>query len=99
MTDTDSLLFLILDKEWRLLRRVEGGSDWRDIMVQLLQVDGDWIVIEQRREHDPWPLPKWDDIRLSRVISRRLRPMEVKLADHIIQGGSRRFSFREAGLL
>lgn len=99
MAIAETLHLLILDQDGRLLRRVDGSSDWRDIMVELLQVEGDWIVIEQQRANDPSPQPKWDDIRLSRTISRRLRPMEVKLADHIIHGGSRRFSFREAGLL
>lgn len=99
MTATEPVHLVILDQEWRPLRRVDGRGDWRDIMVQLLQDDGDWIVIEQQRAHDPSPLPNWDDIRLSRAISRRLRPMEVKLADHVIHGGSTRFSFREAGLL
>ena len=90
---------LVLDQDWRPLRRLDGRGDWRDITAELLRIEGQWLVIEQQRADDPAPLPQWDDIRLSRAISRRLRPMEVKLADHVIQGGAQRFSFREAGLL
>ena len=99
MSASETMHLLVLDQDWRPLRRLDGSGDWRDITAELLRIEGQWLVIEQQRADDPAPLPQWDDIRLSRAISRRLRPMEVKLADHVIQGGAQRFSFREAGLL
>lgn len=99
MSTTESMHFLILDKDWRPLGLVDGNGDWRGIVDQLLRLDSQWLIIEQQRIADPSPSPLWEDIRLSRALSRRLRPMEVKLADHVIHGGRDRFSFREAGLL
>lgn len=99
MAATETTYLLILDQQGQPLRRLDGSSDWRAITSELLRVGGQWLVIEQRRAADPSPLPRWEDIRLSRAISRRLRPIDVKLADHVIQSGAGRFSFREAGLL
>ncbi|WP_375197028.1 JAB domain-containing protein [Sphingobium sp.] len=88
---------LILDDEWRPLDRVAASEDWRATIALLLRRDSRWIAIEQRRPYAP--LPQWTDIRLTRWLSRRLRPMEIALADHVIHSGTARFSFREAGLL
>ncbi|HEX7743393.1 MAG TPA: JAB domain-containing protein [Sphingobium sp.] len=99
MTATETMHLLALDEHWRPLGRLDGGGEWRDIVSHLLHLDSQWLVIEQRRADDPFPTPRWGDIHLSRTLSRRLRPMEMKLADHVIHAGQRRFSFREAGLL
>jgi DNA repair protein RadC len=99
MAARDSTQFLLLDDEWRPIRRVCADDGWRRVVHELLEHDSQWLVIEQQRPGDQPPAPRWDDIRLSRAISRRLRPMEVKLADHVIQGRERKFSFRAAGLL
>lgn len=46
---------------------------------------------------DPSPSP--EDILTTRVLCRLLKPLHVRLADHIIYAGKRRFSFRQSGLL
>lgn len=97
MNDTTSLHLLILDGEWRPRHRFSADQDWRATIATLLHWDSRWLAIEQRRPESP--LPQWADIRLTRALSKRLRPMEMTLADHVIHGGNGRFSFREAGLL
>ena len=99
MDVAETVHFLVLDDDWRLLRRLEAKDGWCSVVAQLLQCDSQWIVIDQQRLDASSPMPSRDDIRLSRAISRRLRPMEVKLADHVIRSWQSRFSFREAGLL
>ena len=81
------------------MRYVNGDEDWRNVIRELLRRDSQWLVIEQQRLSQLSPYPCWSDIHLSRAISRRLRPMEVKLADHVIRGSIDQFSFRAAGLL
>ncbi|ANI78737.1 MULTISPECIES: JAB domain-containing protein [Sphingobium] len=95
----DSTQFLLLNDEWTPIHRVSADDDWREVVHELLQHDSQWLVIEQQRFDDQSPAPRWADIRFSRAISRRLRPIEVKLADHVIQGRGHHFSFRAAGLL
>lgn len=90
---------LALDDAGQPLARLAGENEWRDIAAQLLRLDSRWLVIEQRRDDERPPLPRWEDINLCRTLSRRLRAMEVKLADHVILGRRGRFSFRDAGLL
>nr|WP_087573117.1 JAB domain-containing protein [Sphingomonas sp. CDS-1] len=97
MRDPASLDLLVLDDEWRPLHRLRADQDWRRTVDALLQWDSHWLAIEQQRPDSP--LPHWTDIRLTRTLSKRLRPMEIGLADHVIHGGQSRFSFREAGLL
>lgn len=99
MKTRESTQFLLLDNDWRPLRRVDGNEDWRNIIQELLLRGSQWLVIEQQRLDQRSPYPCWSDIHLSRTISRRLRPMEVRLADHVIQGSGDQFSFRAAGLL
>ncbi|WP_254302452.1 JAB domain-containing protein [Sphingobium chlorophenolicum] len=97
MRNPASLQLLVLDDEWRPLHRLHADHDWRRTMDALLRWDSRWLAIEQRRTGGL--LPHWADIRLTRVLSKRLRPMEIGLADHVIHSGQGRFSFREAGLL
>ncbi len=99
MTDTATLHLLLLDEQWQPRRRVALDEDWRATMDILLRCDSSWLVIEQRRDEAAAPLPRSSDIRLTRSLRRRLRPMEIRIADHIIEGAQGRFSFREAGLL
>lgn len=99
MTITANMQFLLLDDDWRPLHRVDGNEDWRCIVRELLLRDSHWLTIEQQRPDQRSPYPCWSDIRLSRTVARRFRPMEVKLADHIIRGTADQFSFRAAGLL
>ena len=90
---------LALDDSGQPLARFASGNEWRDVAEQLLRLDSRWLVIEQCRHKERFPTPRWDDIRLCRALVRRLRAMEVKLADHVIVGQRGRFSFRDAGLL
>ena len=99
MNPTESTQFLLLDNDWRPLRRVTADDGWHCVVHELLKLDSQWLIIEQQRFDDKAPVPRWDDIHLSRAISRRLRPTDVKLADHVIRGSGDQFSFRAAGLL
>jgi hypothetical protein len=99
MDPTESMQFLLLNEDWHPIRRVNGNERWHDIIEELLLRDSQWLVIEQQRHEQHSPYPCWSDIRLSRAISRRLRPMDIRLADHVIRGCDHQFSFRAAGLL
>jgi len=99
MPPTLDMQYLLLDDDGRPLRRISATAGWSRVVHELLEHGSQWLVIEQQRL-DGQPLaPQWEDIRLSRAICRQLRPMDVKLADHVIQGRDDRFSFRAAGLL
>lgn len=91
--------FVLLDDQWRPVRRIESGRDWRKIISELLNRDGQWILIEQQRAQEAFPHPRWTDIRLTRALVRHLRPLDLLIADHVIHGRRSRFSFRSAGLL
>lgn len=45
------------------------------------------------------PRPSQRDIAETRRLERLLFPLSIRLDDHVILAGTRRFSFREAGLL
>lgn len=90
---------LALDEEGRPLTRVDVKDEWREVVGQLLRLDSQWLILEQQRMDDFFPSPRNEDIRLTRMLYRRLRPMELTLTDHVIHGSKGRFSFREAGLL
>jgi len=97
MREPASLNLLVLDDEWHALHRLPVDLDWQRTVDALLRWDSHWLAIEQQRPGSP--LPCWTDIRLTRTLSKRLRPIEIALADHVIRTGKGRFSFRQAGLL
>ena len=99
MAATETIEIIALDDDWNLLGRIDGKGDWPGIVRALLRMDSAWLIIEQQRMDGPVPLPRREDIRLSRTVAHRLRPMEMKVADHVILSGKGRFSFRQAGLL
>lgn len=91
--------FVLLDDQWRPVRRVKSGRDWRSIVGELLSREGQWLLIEQRREQEASPAPRWTDVQFTRALARHLRPLDLLIADHVIHGRQSRFSFRSAGLL
>ena len=97
MREPVSLNLLVLDDEWRPLHWLPGDLDWHRTVDALLRWESQWLAIEQQRPGTP--LPRWTDIRLTRTLSKRLRPIEITLADHVIRTRNGRFSFRQAGLL
>ena len=99
MLDRDTLLIAMLDHDWRPRRIVPLQREWRDTFRQLLGADIRWLALIQQRSVEASPLPRPDDIMLTRTLARRLRPLDMKLADHVIHAGKSRFSFRAAGLL
>jgi DNA repair protein RadC len=90
---------LILDAAWRPRDRVPLVDDWRAVIGRLLALEGQWLAIHQQRPADAPALPSPVDIALTRTLTRRLRPLDMRLADHMIEAGESRFSFRAAGLL
>jgi hypothetical protein len=99
MPDRDMLLLAILDEEWRPCSVIPLRPDWRGAFTRLLGADERWLALIQQRPVDASPMPRADDIILTRMLARRLRPLDMKLADHVIHAGTIRFSFRAAGLL
>ncbi|BBF70051.1 MULTISPECIES: JAB domain-containing protein [Sphingomonadaceae] len=95
----DELAIAILDGAWRPQRLLTLRQDWHGVLHHLLRDEGSWVALIQRRGGHASHLPCWRDVALTRTIARRLRPLEIRLADHLIHAGESRFSFRAAGLL
>lgn len=90
---------LILDAAWQPRDHVPLADDWRTVIGRLLELEGRWLALHQQRSGDIPALPRPADIALTRALTRRLRPLDMRLADHMIVAGESRFSFRAAGLL
>lgn len=69
------------------------------MLPDLLMDESRWIALMQRRPSEPVAAPRPADIALTRAIIRSLRPLDLRLADHLIEARDHRFSFRAAGLL
>lgn len=93
------LVIAILDEEWRLRRTVPLDTCWQDALRRLLADEGSWVAIIQRRAPTLSSSPGPADLVLTRSLFRSLRALGIGLADHIIEAGHDRFSFRSAGLL
>ncbi|MET0362133.1 MAG: JAB domain-containing protein [Sphingobium sp.] len=90
---------ILLDNGWRPVARVRGDRDWRIAVRALLQTGGRWIAVEQRRPRQASATPVKGDYAFTRALHRRLRPLDIGIADHVIHAGREYFSFRAAGLL
>lgn len=94
-----ALHLVILTPDWRPRHRLGAGPDWSAMIRQLLDHDANWIALHQRRPDLRGALPDAHDIALTRAMHRRLRPLDIRMADHVIESPHGRFSFRAAGLL
>ena len=99
MTNVQSLDLLILDPAWRPRHRLAMTTDWRTAIGHILALDAQWVALDQCRPGNAPPLPHHVDFALTRAFVRRLRPLDLHLADHMIRVGEKRFSFRAEGLL
>ncbi len=99
MTDRPRFDIILLDDGWRPADRLCGETEWTAAVRHMLAADGRWIALEQRRSGALPAIPCPRDIALTRALHRRLRPLEIGLADHVIHADDGRFSFRDAGLL
>lgn len=95
----DPMMLAILDGEGRPRRLVTLRQEWPAVIHRLLIDESDWVALIQRRDRHACPLPSLRDVTLTRAVARTLRPLDMKLADHVIHAGETRFSFRAAGLL
>jgi DNA repair protein RadC len=70
----------------------------REIVSAVVETDCRFLLLNHSHCHgDPMPSP--EDVIATRMLCRMLSPLRVRLADHVIYAGNRRFSFREEGLL
>lgn len=99
MTQDGGPLIALLDDHWRPRQIWPLRQDWRPLLQRLLADEGSWIALLQRRGPQESPLPRPVDIALTRALARSLRPLDLRLADHVIEADIARFSFRAAGLL
>jgi hypothetical protein len=93
------LVIAILDEEWRPQRMVPLDIGWQDALLRLIVDEDSWVAIIQRRAPTLSPAPRAADLMLTRLVFRSLRALGIGLADHVIEAGQDRFSFRTAGLL
>ncbi|MEA3543464.1 MAG: JAB domain-containing protein [Pseudomonadota bacterium] len=99
MSGPAALAVTILDDRWRPRRLLPVRESWSAVLPDLLMHEGRWIALMQRRPSDSFAAPRPADIALTRAIIRSLRPLDLRLADHLIEARDQRFSFRDAGLL
>lgn len=99
MTEAARYELILLDNGWRPIERVPGGAAWPTAVRAMLRANGRWLIVSQRRGADGDVAPEEPDFALTRALYRRLRPLDIGLADHVIHAGARHFSFRAAGLL
>jgi DNA repair protein RadC len=93
------LMLAILDADWRPCDLLPFHQEWGIVMRHLLESERNWIALLQRRRPTACALPDSRDIALTRTLAHSLRPLDLRLADHVIEAGNARFSFRAAGLL
>jgi hypothetical protein len=94
-----TLDILLLDSHWRPIGRLGRATPWRTVIAASLELDSRWLALEQDRADDGPPCPLPADITLTRTVRRRLRPLGIDLADHVIRHRTASFSFRANGLL
>lgn len=72
--------------------------EWREAVQQALGRGTPFLWLEH--EHPSGvALPSVQDIATTRMLCRALRPLGLRLIDHVITAGADRFSFRDEGLL
>ena len=99
MSGPSAFAVTILDNRWRPRRILPVRHHWTAVLPDLV-VDGHhWIALIQRRPPHQAASPGPDDITLTRTIIRSVRPLDLRVADHLIAAGDQWFSFRAAGLL
>lgn len=94
-----TLDILLLDTQWRPIERLDPETPWRAVIAASLTANSQWLALEQGRADDGLPCPLPTDIALTRAVRRRLRPLGIGLADHVIRHRTASFSFRANGLL
>ena len=90
------LTLVILDEDGQPRDRLHPDGNCPCLVAHLLGSDARRVILHQRRT---MPAPLDRDIALTRSLHRRLRALDIHLADHLIDTPTGRFSFRNAGLL
>jgi hypothetical protein len=94
-----TLAILLLDARWRPIGRLDRATSWQAIVAASFRLESRWLALEQGRADGGPPCPSPVDIALTRAVRRRLRPLGIGLADHVIHHPTASFSFRANGLL
>ncbi|WP_336960274.1 JAB domain-containing protein [Sphingobium aquiterrae] len=83
----------------RFAGKEDGVSpDWSLVMGDML-VFGARFLILQHNHPSGDPSPSMSDIVVTRSLCAMLRPLRLKLIDHVIWAGDRHYSFRANGLM
>jgi DNA repair protein RadC len=70
----------------------------RRIVADALRLGSSALVLSHNHPSGD-PTPSRGDVALTRQLANLLAALEIHLHDHVVIGGARRVSFREAGLL
>lgn len=70
----------------------------RRIIADALRLGSQALVLSHNHPSGD-PTPSKADIAVTRQLAALLAALEIRLHDHVVIGGARRVSFREAGLL
>jgi len=103
--DREHVVIAYLDRRDGMLdMRIEQGSQnalqlpLRDILRDVLDKDPASIVLAHNHPSGS-PMPSAADKRATQSLCAMLRPIGVRVADHLIFAGDRRVSLRDLGLL
>lgn len=88
----------LLNTRWQPVDRLDGHVSLQQLITQSLRLNIRWIMLEQHRETAN-PRPSATDVMMTRTLRRRLRPLEIGIADHLLHGHAAAYSFRVHGLL
>ena len=70
----------------------------REIIRQAVMHDARWILMHHSHPSGD-PHPSRGDILATRELARALRPLDIRIIDHVISAGEASYSFRAHGLL
>jgi DNA repair protein RadC len=84
-------------------RRFTGGEDgvapdWSLVMGDMLVFGARFMILEHSHPSGD-PRPSQTDIVVTRSLCAMLRPLRLRLIDHVIWAGDRHYSFRANGLM
>jgi DNA repair protein RadC len=95
----------LYDSKGRLIERIELTGNHHSLAIDLAHVIPRMLslpcrtVILRHAHPSGLPTPSETDVAATRAFAALLRMLGMRLHDHVISGGTQRFSFRAQGLL
>jgi DNA repair protein RadC len=101
----ETLRVIHFDRHRRILNIAEYPGDAMQVVMPLRCIIGDALrlgsagLLLSHNHPSGDPTPSRADIRATRQLMRAAHALDIRVHDHLIIGGDRRFSLRAAGLI